>query len=95
MQPDTQYPRSFELLDLSKMDRIRNTFKSKPTYAPININAPDDESEESYNGSNESPVPEETSLSWVEYAIFTLLGAAMLWAWYCFHPLSELEPDMC
>jgi hypothetical protein len=82
MQSDTHYSRSFELRDLSTMDRIRNTCKSKPTYAPINTDAPDDESEERYDGSNESLVPEATSFSWIEYSIFTLLGAAMLWAWY-------------
>ena len=81
MQPDTHDPRSFELQDLSKMDRIRNTFKSKPTYAPINTDAQDDESE-SYDGSNESLAPEEmTPFSWIEYTVFLLLGVAMLWAW--------------
>ena len=81
MQSDTYHPRSFELHDLSKMDRIRHTFKSKPTYAPINTEAQDDESE-SYGGSDESLAPEETAFSWIEYSIFTLLGVAMLWAWW-------------
>jgi hypothetical protein len=85
MQSDTHYLRSFELCDLSKMDRIWNTFKLKLTYALITNDTLDDESEQSYDGSNESIVREETSFSWIEYSIFTLLGAAMLWAWYCFH----------
>lgn len=63
------------------MDRIRRTFRSKPTYAPINADTRDDESE-SYNGSNESLPPNDTAFSWIEYSIFTLLGVAMLWAWY-------------
>jgi equilibrative nucleoside transporter 1/2/3 len=83
MQPDTHHPRSFELHDLSKMDRIRNTFKSKPTYAPVNTEAQDDESDiyDGHDGSNESLAPEETPFSWIEYSVFTLLGVAMLWAW--------------
>jgi equilibrative nucleoside transporter 1/2/3 len=80
MQSDTHHSRSFELHDLSKMDRIRKTFKSQPTYAPINTEAQDDDSE-SYVGSNESLPPEENTFSWIEYTIFTLLGIAMLWAW--------------
>jgi solute carrier family 29 (equilibrative nucleoside transporter), member 1/2/3 len=84
MQSDTHHPRSFELHDFSKMDRIRNTFKSKPTYAPVNTEAQDEESE-SYDGSGESLGPEETPFSWIEYFIFTLLGVAMLWAWYDSH----------
>jgi equilibrative nucleoside transporter 1/2/3 len=62
------------------MDRIRKTFKSQPTYAPINTEAQDDDSE-SYVGSNESLPPEGTAFSWIEYSIFMLLGVAMLWAW--------------
>jgi equilibrative nucleoside transporter 1/2/3 len=81
MQSDTHHSRSFELHDLSKMDRIRKTFKSQPTYAPINTEAQDDDDSQSYVGSNESLPPEETAFSWIEYSIFTLLGVAMLWAW--------------
>jgi hypothetical protein len=90
MQSDSQHPRSFELHNLSKMDRIRNTFKSKPTYAPINTEAQDDDSE-SYQGSNESLAPEEIQFSWIEYSIFTLLGVAMLWAWCGFSFLGRCE----
>jgi solute carrier family 29 (equilibrative nucleoside transporter), member 1/2/3 len=80
MQSNSHHPRAFELHDLSNMDRIRNAFRSKLSYAPINPEAQDDESE-SHDGSNESIIPEETSFSWIEYSIFTLLGVAMLWAW--------------
>ena len=81
MLSDSQHSLAVELHDLSKMDRIRNAFKAKPAYAPVNAEAQDEDTE-SYNGSDEAFVPEEESFSWIEYSIFMLLGVAMLWAWY-------------
>jgi equilibrative nucleoside transporter 1/2/3 len=85
MQSDNYHSRSFELDDLSKMDRIRKLFKAQPTYAPINTEAQEDNAG-SYVESNESLPLEETTFSWIEYSIFMLLGVAMLWAW-CDPPL--------
>lgn len=75
-------PIPVELSDLSGMERLRNTFKSKPAYAPVNTEARD-EDEESYNGSDDDMGAEDdkSSFSWIEYCIFMLLGVAMLWAW--------------
>ena len=63
------------------MDRIRNAFKTKTVYAPVNGEARDEDTE-SYNGSDEGYTPDEKNFSWIEYSIFMLLGVAMLWAWY-------------
>jgi equilibrative nucleoside transporter 1/2/3 len=69
---------TFELQDLSNMDRIRSLFRPRPDYEPLQNDAErDDESvqDDVDDTASESP------FSWVEYAIFLLLGIAMLWAW--------------
>lgn len=69
------------------MDRAKKAFRrqspprQEPEYEPL-------------TGSNEPSVlegstmleeEEEVPFSWMEYAIFVLLGMAMLWAWYVDH----------
>lgn len=57
------------------MDRIRNALKqwrSSPTYEPL-----DDGSDSSENHQRKHT----QRFSWLEYAIFLLLGISMLWAW--------------
>ncbi|EXJ95378.1 solute carrier family 29 (equilibrative nucleoside transporter), member 4 [Capronia coronata CBS 617.96] len=63
------------------MDRVKRFFRSGPEYEPIHTDVERDE--ESIH--NESEDEEATApFSWVEYAIFLLLGIAMLWAWNMF-----------
>lgn len=86
MRSNQQHSLPIELNDLSSnMDRIRNTFKSKPAYEPVNTTDAQDEGDaESYHdgSTDEGFVSEyEKTFSWVEYSIFMLLGIAMLWAW--------------
>ena len=72
------------------MDRIRAFFapaKATPDeYAPL---TDDDDGSETLEGSiYEEAVP----FSWIEYSIFALVGAAMLWAWYVMcSPFSRLR----
>lgn len=69
---------TFELQDISKMDRLRSLFRPRPDYEPLqNDTERDDDNEHDYVdvSADESP------FSWVEYSIFLLLGIAMLWAW--------------
>ncbi|KAK4960623.1 hypothetical protein LTR66_012966 [Elasticomyces elasticus] len=59
------------------MERIKAVFQRRQSYEPL-------------NGGSERPdgepirVQEKHSFSWVEYAIFFLLGISMLWAWNMF-----------
>lgn len=57
------------------MDRVRNALKqwrSSPTYEPL-----DDGSDTPENHQRQHT----QRFSWLEYAIFLLLGISMLWAW--------------
>ena len=78
---------SIELRSLpTTMDRLKAFLQpSLPAYATLDAHAEeDDEAEDGDNdveGSQEEQNPG-SPFSWLEYAIFVLLGMAMLWAWY-------------
>ncbi|KAJ4674525.1 hypothetical protein HRR95_005653 [Exophiala dermatitidis] len=60
------------------MERVKRFFRSSPDYEPLD-NGAEREEEDVHDESEE--VEAEAPFSWVEYAIFLLLGIAMLWAW--------------
>lgn len=64
------------------MDRIKSLFGSRPEYEPLQSGAErDDEStQDGAEGGTEDGATA-APFSWLEYAIFLLLGIAMLWAW--------------
>lgn len=72
-----QPPPTFELQQLSNMGVFRN--RQQQEYEPLQGHDAerDDEStqEQSEDGVGAAP------FKWAEYAIFLLLGIAMLWAW--------------
>ncbi|KAH0840902.1 hypothetical protein FOPE_06584 [Fonsecaea pedrosoi] len=72
----TEQPPSFELPQLSNM----GLFRSRQEYQPIRGDAERDD--ESIQDGSDEDVGIQTPFSWVEYAIFLLLGVAMLWAWF-------------
>ncbi|KIW78094.1 hypothetical protein Z517_07927 [Fonsecaea pedrosoi CBS 271.37] len=74
----TEQPPSFELPQLSNM----GLFRSRQEYQPIRGDAERDD--ESIQDGSDEDVGIQTPFSWVEYAIFLLLGVAMLWAWNMF-----------
>jgi solute carrier family 29 (equilibrative nucleoside transporter), member 1/2/3 len=64
------------------MDWFRSLFKARetgPEYEPL--------SEEGQSRDDPALQQEQCDVpfSWSEYAIFTLLGVAMLWAWFVTH----------
>ncbi|KAL2395417.1 hypothetical protein ABEF93_005031 [Exophiala dermatitidis] len=63
------------------MERVKRFFRSSPDYEPLD-NGAEREEEDVHDESEE--VEAEAPFSWVEYAIFLLLGIAMLWAWNMF-----------
>lgn len=72
---------SLELHQLSNM----GLFRSRRDYQPV----PEDTDQDDQTIQDESEGGEielESPFSWVEYAIFLLLGIAMLWAWYMSPP---------
>jgi hypothetical protein len=86
--PSLRQQTPVELLDFSKMDRVRRLFNPRQNYQPIE-RAQDDESG-SEPASEEAFEPTENPFSQVEYWIFLLLGVAMLWAWLV---LESNEPE--
>lgn len=70
---------TFELQDLSSMDRIKSMFGSKPDYEPLDNDAERDDDTSVQDDLDD--VAPESPFSWVECGIFLLLGIAMLWAW--------------
>ncbi|KIY01529.1 uncharacterized protein Z520_03081 [Fonsecaea multimorphosa CBS 102226] len=76
----TGEPASFELPQLSNMGLFRSR---QQEYQPIRGDAERDD-ESIQDGPEEDTVVPETPFSWLEYAIFVLLGIAMLWAWNMF-----------
>jgi len=73
-----QSPATFELQDISKMDRFRSLFRPRPDYEPLQNDVERDDGSEQDDAEVSA---EESPFSWVEYSIFLLLGIAMLWAW--------------
>jgi equilibrative nucleoside transporter 1/2/3 len=69
------------------MERLRQMFAREDSAA----------SYEPLQGGSERPDgehidAEEQAFSWTDYAVFTLLGVAMLWAWYALtHSLSSIQ----
>jgi hypothetical protein len=51
-------------------------------YQPVPGDTRADGDDESAQDETEATTGFETPFSWIEYAIFLLLGIAMLWAWY-------------
>lgn len=74
-----------ELAESSTMHQIRNFFRRKPTYEPIQNEDErfhdDAEGDEESQEASSTLGEEEKPFSWIEYAVFFLLGIAMLWAW--------------
>jgi equilibrative nucleoside transporter 1/2/3 len=80
MPTTAQAHQTFELQELSKMDRIKNLFRPQQEYEPLENGAERDD--ESTQDAEEDDAVDEAPFSSIEYAIFLLLGIAMLWAWY-------------
>ncbi len=61
------------------MGWIQSLFRPRQDYEPLQngTERDDDSAEDEVEGGTT-----ETPFSWLEYAIFFLLGIAMLWAWY-------------
>ena len=76
---DPQTP-PVELKSIVRMDRVRGLFKSKPAYHPIENGGREDDMD-SFASSEDALEEEGNTFSWVEYFVFLILGAAMLWAW--------------
>lgn len=75
-------PTTYELSDLSGMERIKRLFEPAPAYAPVDTTPEQEEEDDSSSqtlGDGDGP-----PFSWLEYSIFLLLGVAMLWAWNMF-----------
>lgn len=89
MNLDPSASSSIELRDLSKMERFKRLFKPQ-VYQPLE----EDVAEEGADSYAESEVSAEqltAPFSWVEYAIFLLLGVAMLWAWLVSFTMSLIH----
>jgi solute carrier family 29 (equilibrative nucleoside transporter), member 1/2/3 len=75
---------SIELNPLPNMERVKRFFQpqhEQQPYEPIDTDTHDDDDTTStVEGSDDGLSPEQP-FSWIEYAIFLLLGVAMLWAW--------------
>jgi hypothetical protein len=73
-------------------DRLDNdSGYSEPESRPLTLSEP--EEDEEYQGSSgygdaEGDEDEVERFSWMVYAVFTLLGMAMLWSWYA-HVLPQ------
>ncbi|KIV81035.1 hypothetical protein PV11_08488 [Exophiala sideris] len=82
MHASAQQPQqAFELQELSNMDWVKSLFRPRQEYEPLQNDADrDDTSMQDDTGDEEG----EAAFSWAEYAIFLLLGIAMLWAWNMF-----------
>lgn len=76
------------------MERIRNIGQRKQSYEALDNDsgfsesesrpltlADEDEEGHDIHPDDEEEMEEETAFSWVTYAVFFLLGMAMLWAW--------------
>ncbi|KAF2722241.1 hypothetical protein K431DRAFT_284190 [Polychaeton citri CBS 116435] len=64
------------------MDRLRQLLRPEQPYEPIEDRAPD-EVEGGEDGDADS-LKKQRSFSYIDYAIFLLLGISMLWAWNMF-----------
>lgn len=69
------------------MERLKRVFRQKPEqpdYQPVSAN------EDNVSAMECSSLLQDDKdtppFSWIEYGIFTLLGVAMLWAWYAADP---------
>jgi hypothetical protein len=76
------------------MERIRNLGQRKQSYEPLDNDsgfsesesrpltlADEDEEGHDLHSGHDEDVEEGAEFSWVTYAVFLLLGMAMLWAW--------------
>ena len=81
LMPSTSQPlqATFELQDMSTMDKIKSMFRPKPDYEPLQNDIERDDDASLQDDGDE--VATGSPFSWVEYGIFLLLGIAMLWAW--------------
>ncbi|RVX74605.1 hypothetical protein B0A52_01731 [Exophiala mesophila] len=64
------------------MNRIKDLFRPRPEYEPLQNDTERDDDESVASDSGESTV--EPPFSWINYSVFFLLGIAMLWAWNMF-----------
>jgi hypothetical protein len=82
------------------MDRFRRLGKRKASYEPLDndsgysepesqpLTRSESEDDESYlEHEEEDGVEEVEEFSWLVYAVFSLLGMAMLWSWYALLPI--------
>jgi hypothetical protein len=89
------------------MERIKQLFgeiTSKATYKPLDedvgpegqalMNGRPDDEDHSLTADDEVHVHAEAPFSWTHYAVFMLLGVAMLWAWYVF-PIDRGSRKLC
>jgi len=77
------------------MDRFRRLGQRKPSYdrldndsgysepesRPLTLSEPE-EDDDYQDGAYPESIKEVEEFSWLVYAVFTLLGMAMLWSWY-------------
>ena len=69
------------------MERIKKSLRGQPKPDQREYEAVPEEPT-ALDGSVVLEGSDEVPFSWVEYSIFTLLGVAMLWAWYPPSPLG-------
>jgi hypothetical protein len=75
---DSETP-SIELHRIPEMGLFRSRRDYQPVRGDADIDAERDD--ESIQQESETGLAVEAPFSWIEYAIFLLLGIAMLWAW--------------
>lgn len=64
------------------MDRLRNFFAAQAAYEPLDHDAATDERTQILDREAPRTRPaRRRRFSWLEYAVFVVLGLAMLWAW--------------
>ena len=79
MHASPQQPQqAFELQELSNMEWVKSLFRPRQEYEPLQNDADRDDTSIQDDAGDETG---EAAFSWAEYAIFLLLGIAMLWAW--------------
>lgn len=68
-------------LELQQLSNTMGLFRSRQEYQPVRGDPDAEREDESVQDDSEAETVVEATFSWVEYAIFLLLGIAMLWAW--------------
>lgn len=71
------------------MDQAKRLLKRTPSYEPLTGDDGSGE-ENGHEGTSAPPPDTRVSYSTIEYAVYMLLGVAMLWAWYVSIPFNTL-----